>query len=113
MINELKKALLIGVGAVAATYEKASELVSEMVQKGKLTVEEGKELTEELKRDFKEKTSTTTNKVKNKLDDLKPLTKDDLKAFAEEYNVPSRSELEVLKRRIEELEEKLNKKEEK
>ncbi|GIM29023.1 hypothetical protein CPJCM30710_16890 [Clostridium polyendosporum] len=112
MINELKKALLIGVGAVAATYEKANELISEMVQKGKLTVEEGKELTEELKRDFKEKTSSTTNKVKSKFDDLKPITKDDLKAFVQESDIPSRLELEALRRKIEELEEKLNRKEE-
>lgn len=33
MINDLKKLLLAGVGAVATTYEKASEVVDELVER--------------------------------------------------------------------------------
>ena len=35
----LRKVFLAGVGALATTYEKGSEIVNELVEKGELTVE--------------------------------------------------------------------------
>lgn len=52
--NDLKNILLAGVGAVAFTAEKSAELVKELVKKGELTVEQGKALSEELKRKYRE-----------------------------------------------------------
>ena len=51
----LRKVILAGVGAAAATAEKGQELLHELVQKGESTVEEGKVRTEELKHDLKER----------------------------------------------------------
>ena len=45
----IKNVLLAGVGAVATTAEKSTEVFKELVKKGELTVEQGKELTQELK----------------------------------------------------------------
>ena len=42
MMDEIKKVLLFGVGAVASTYEKATEVVDDLVKKGKITIDEGK-----------------------------------------------------------------------
>lgn len=49
-MDELKKVLLAGIGLTSMTLEKASAFVKELVEKGRLTVEEGKELQSELKR---------------------------------------------------------------
>ena len=46
----LKKVLLMGIGAAAVTAEKSQQLVDELVKRGELTVEQGKELNQELKR---------------------------------------------------------------
>ena len=46
----LRKVLLAGIGALATGYEKSSELVDELVKKGEITVEQGKALNTELKR---------------------------------------------------------------
>lgn len=46
----LRKVVLAGIGALATTYEKGSELVDELVKKGEITVEQGKTLNTELKR---------------------------------------------------------------
>lgn len=46
----LRKIVLAGIGALATTYEKSSEIVDELVKKGELTVEQGKALNTELKR---------------------------------------------------------------
>ena len=49
----LKKFLLMGIGAAAVTVEKSQQVVDELVKKGELTVEQGKELNQELKRNVK------------------------------------------------------------
>ncbi len=51
--ENVKKILLAGIGAVAATTEKSKEILDEMVKKGELTVEQGKVLNEELKHNIK------------------------------------------------------------
>lgn len=101
MMDEIKKVLLFGVGAVASTYEKATEVVDELVKKGKITVEEGKELGEELKRTFKEKSKKENNEEviisKKKSDNI------------ESYNYVLRDEYEMLKARVYKLEKLINK----
>ncbi len=49
-----RKIFLAGVGALAMSAEKADELVSSMVEKGEITVEQGKTLNQELKRTVRE-----------------------------------------------------------
>ena len=45
----LKKIFLAGVGAVATTAETTKDIVDKLVEKGELTVEQGKVFNEELK----------------------------------------------------------------
>ena len=54
--------LLAGVGAVAMSAEKANEIVGTLVEKGEITVEQGKELNQELKRTFDEKKESNKEK---------------------------------------------------
>lgn len=49
-MDELKKIFLAGVGLTSTSIEKAEKLVDEMVEKGRMTVQEGKELQSELTR---------------------------------------------------------------
>ncbi|MBD7910920.1 MULTISPECIES: phasin family protein [Clostridium] len=105
MVNDAKKIFLAGVGAAAMTYEKASEVVSTLVEKGKLTVDEGKELSEELKREVKSSAEEVKEKVAEK---IKPLTREDLRCILEEMNYATKSEILELQRRIEVLEQKNN-----
>lgn len=51
--ENVKKLLLAGVGAAATTVEKSKEILDELVEKGELTVEQGKALNEELKHNIK------------------------------------------------------------
>ena len=100
MMDEIKKVLLFGVGAVASTYEKATEVVHDLVKRGKITIDEGKELGEELKRTFKEKT-----KEKNNFSDI---SNDNI----EVNKYVLRDEYEMLKARVYKLEKSVNKEEE-
>lgn len=49
----LKKLLLAGIGAAAVTVEKSTQIVDELVKKGEITVEQGKELNKELQHNVK------------------------------------------------------------
>nr|WP_242825104.1 hypothetical protein [Acetobacterium woodii] len=64
--EDLKKIFLFGIGAVAITAEKSKILIDELVDKGEITLEQGKILNEELKHNIKEtiKDSVTVNVVK-------------------------------------------------
>lgn len=54
----LKKIFFAGVGTMALTYEKANELVEELMRKGKITVDQGKELNRELRKVVKDKSAS-------------------------------------------------------
>ena len=52
--EDLRKLILAGVGAAAATKEKSEVIFQELVRKGELTVEQGRVLNEELKHNLRE-----------------------------------------------------------
>jgi polyhydroxyalkanoate synthesis regulator phasin len=53
--EDLKKIFLAGLGAAAFSAEKSKQVVDELVKRGELTLEQGKILNEELRRNIKEK----------------------------------------------------------
>jgi len=100
MINELKKLFLAGVGTASVTYEKASKLIDEMVEKGKLTIEEGKELSEELKKT-----------IKSKKEEYIPIAKDDLTDVFKKINFVTKDDICEIKERLTKLEDAVYQKE--
>lgn len=86
--QEMKKVFLAGIGALALTAEKAEALLKELVQKGELTVEQGKVLNEELNY---QRAAPAKEKQASPLDRVEQL---------------SREERNALKKKLEELEEK-------
>ena len=100
--ENVKKLLLAGIGAVAATAEKSSELLDEMVKKGELTVEQGKALNQELKHNIKKT-------VQEKTSDKEEKKADDMDAFLEQMTP---EQMEKLKENLAAMEESLEKKEE-
>jgi len=93
-MEELKKLLLTAVGAAAISVEKIDSTVTELIEKGKLSVKEGKELREELLRRKKESE-----------EDL--VKKDDLNQIIDSLNLAGKRDLELLEERVRRLEEKI------
>ena len=80
----LNKVFLAGIGAVATTVETATDLVDTFVEKGELTVEQGKVLNEELKHNLetKMKDRFTVNVIKeygNVMKAVDEMTEEELK----------------------------------
>ena len=60
-----KTIFLAGVGATAYSFEKAQELVDDLVKKGELTVQQGKVVNEELKHNMSEKLRAAADSIEN------------------------------------------------
>ena len=76
-MNDLKKVLLAGIGLTAMTVDKADSFVKELVEKGRLTVEEGKEL---------EQAQEFLAKLEAKKSSVEYATKDDVKRLEEKLD---------------------------
>ena len=85
-MNDLKKVLLSVIGLTAMTVDKADSFVKELVEKGRLTVEEGKELEQELKRQSKEEAQEFLAKLDAKKSSVEYATKDDVKRLEEKLD---------------------------
>lgn len=94
MLNEVKKALLVGVGGTAIAVEKSIAQVDRLVDKGKLTVAEGKKLTEEL--------------IQKKQQGANDEDREALEALLIEMNVAQRKDIEDLEAKVDELQKKVD-----
>lgn len=65
----LRKLILAGIGAVAIAKEKGGEVLEALSKRGEVTVEQGKVLNEELKRNLKENVRENVETVKQSVKD--------------------------------------------
>ena len=93
--TEVKKIFLAGIGAIAVTAEKSAEIVDGLVKKGEITVEQGKILNEELKRDVSDKVKKAASNIQGK----EPAEK-----IADRVGEMTAEERALLRRRLEEAE---------
>lgn len=85
--DDLKKVFLFGVGAIAKTNEKAKAVIDELIEKGALTLEQGKAINEELKHNLQEKLAEKEKEINSELimqiKDMKDLSDEDIKILKE------------------------------
>ena len=85
MKENLKEIILMGLGAISLTGEKASELKKELLEKGEVLYKEGSIKNEELKRNLKESLNIQVAEVgKDDLVDIINTLSDEEKAEIEE-----------------------------
>ena len=97
----IKKFLLMGIGAAAMTVEKSQQVVDELVKKGELTVEQGKELNQELKRNVKKTIDEAAEAAEKKEAEIEQKEV----SLEEKIAMMSAEELENLKAFIEKTQE--------
>lgn len=66
----LRNLVLAGIGSVAYSLEKGMGMIDELVKKGELTVNQGKELNQELRNRFQGKQAQPDQATKEALDNL-------------------------------------------
>ncbi len=93
----MKNVVYAGVGAAFLTKEKIEELNRDLVEKGKMTQEEGKKFVEEL-----------IKKSENAKDQLELWISQRVEDKIKQLNLATRDELADLRRQVEELQVALN-----
>lgn len=97
MIELVKKALLTGVGVAALSKEKIEDLAKDIVEKGKMTEQEGKKLVEQL-----------LSSSEDARQDLQKQIEDKVQAVLDKMDLAKKSDLDALKLEIEGLRKKLD-----
>ena len=93
MLEQLRKLAMIGIGGTAIAVDKVSEYVDELVEQGKLTVNEGKKLTEEL--------------IQSKKTKVTDRDRAEIESVLLDMNIAQRKDIDSLESRIQELEAEL------
>ncbi|NLC62891.1 MAG: hypothetical protein GX759_02280 [Thermoanaerobacterales bacterium] len=93
----LKQILYAGLGLVTITREKAEELVSELVKRGELSAEEGKDALNNI-----------LDRMQEERDKLRQRIQEQVENMISSMNLVRRSELDEIKQRLEKLEMKYN-----
>ena len=98
MEDLFKKVFFAGIGALALTYEKANELVKDLVEKGRITVDQGKQLNEELKRVVKTNDPNTQTMTDMEMN---------IKAYLDSLNLATKEDIDNINKRIDQLEKNI------
>ena len=93
MLDTIHKMFLAGVGFAAMTKDKIDEHIKELVEKGKLTEKEGREMADEM-----------LKKSKQAKEDLEKQVEKLVQQTLGTLQIPSKKEVEELAARIEKLE---------
>ncbi|KNZ70415.1 hypothetical protein Tfer_0981 [Thermincola ferriacetica] len=102
MEKTLKNLLLAGIGTIAYGYEKGAAVIEELVKKGEISIEQGKELNAELKKKLSKTAAAGSEAYSELLAGLNLVSK---KEFAE-FKAGVEKELTELKEMIKNLENK-------
>lgn len=95
----LKELFYAGIGLASLTKEKAEEIVADLVKKGELSKDEGRETLNNL-----------INRMQEERERLKLKVQEQVESIISSMNLVRKSELDEIKKRLEELEKKLNQK---
>ncbi len=98
MSEMFRKMGLFGIGVISLTQEKAEEFTQEMIKKGEMNREEGKKFVRDVLSEKDRQVKDIENKINQKV-----------KESLEKSGVAMKSDLEVLEKKIENLEKTVNK----
>jgi polyhydroxyalkanoate synthesis regulator phasin len=99
MFDLLKKTYLFGLGLVSLTKEKAEELVDDMIKRGEVAEKDRGKVIEDM-----------LNRVQEEQEKLFKTVRDYVKKVVHDMGLPTRDEFLELQKRVDELENALQKK---
>lgn len=96
MNDLLERVLLLGIGAASLTKEKVEELIDDLVKKGQLTTEEGRELVDK-----------ATGRAREEGLNIKEMASETYQDTLRTLGIASREQTDEIERRLEVLEAKV------
>lgn len=102
--EDLKTIFLAGVGAIATSAAKSKEIVDKLVKAGEITVEQGKVINEELKRNIKENINKAKEEHGECCKEAKSCCADADDNIVDRMSFMSKEELDAIKAKLAEIE---------
>jgi len=99
MSKLIEKFILTGLGAVSLTKEKVDKIVKDLIKEGEISKGDGARLVREM-----------LNKIESNKKSFEKQVQKSVKDIVKKINVPTRKEITDLKKQIEKLSKKLDKK---
>lgn len=96
MIDLIKKGVLLGLGALTLTKEKAEELVDELIKKGEVSKDERSSVMREI-----------LDKAKEQEENINERIRVEISKIIEKLGIPSKKDFEELEKRIDKLTQQL------
>lgn len=96
-MSMIRKAFLLGLGAMSITREKAEHYYNEVIEKGHMNKEEARQFIEDAIKKGEEERKEIRGFIREELNELK-----------KDFSGVTRSEFEALEARVKELEQKLS-----
>ncbi|NLZ51933.1 MAG: hypothetical protein GX892_02105 [Thermoanaerobacteraceae bacterium] len=93
----IKQMLYAGIGLAAVTKEKAEEVIAELIKKGEMSKEEGKDVL-----------NTLVNRMQEESERLKQKINEQVENTITSMNLVRKSQLDEVLQRLDELEKKLD-----
>lgn len=96
MLDFMKKYMMLGVGLAVKTKEEVEKMAKDLINQGKMSETEGRKFMDDLFKRYDESKKTLEEKIEKLVDNS-----------MKKAGLASRSEVDALKKEIEELKEKL------
>lgn len=96
MFESMRKAVLIGMGAAAMSWDKMKEMVDDLVEKGDLSAEEGKRLFNDMTARAEEQGQTLNERVRSQI-----------RQMLTDMGVADRTQIAMMESRIASLERRI------
>jgi poly(hydroxyalkanoate) granule-associated protein len=103
-----RKLLLAGLGAAAMTGEEASHLLNKLVERGELAEADARKLLGDFQSRSKESEEELTRATREAAQKANAAMEESVESILEKLNVPSKSDVDALTKRIAELNAKIN-----
>ena len=97
MFETIRKAMLIGLGAADMAAERVQQMVDDLVQRGEVTSDQGKELYRDIMSRMEERGRMENERMRTRMRDT-----------MREMGIPDRTQMETLEARIDSMERKID-----
>lgn len=100
-LEGIRRALLAGVGAVSIAQDEAEKFVQKLIEKGEIAEKDGRSLLTELAEKRKQRAQESSKRVSDELEKR-------MESLLNRMNIPTKSDIEQLSKKVAELTKKID-----
>ncbi len=108
MLGAARKVLLAGVGAMALTKDELEDFVGKLVERGEIAQEDGRKLVKDVWSRRRTDTDKVSEQVGEQMEKAEAVLDERIEGILTRLNVPTKSDIDTLSRKISDLSAKVD-----